>query len=558
MRIQTIAGLVLLAAGCARPATAPAPAPAPTSATVAAPPPVAGEPSTAVASALTEPPRDWQLLDETADGLAGISERRAERELLGSMQPKQRVLVAIIDGGLDTAHADLRANLWHNPKEVAGNHADDDGNGHADDVYGWDFIGGASGDVHWDTFEVTRQYARCVGASAAAGEPPMTTAERAQCPELAAAYKKQRDEAGQTANNVEMIVNAYARITPLLAKAISGGADSLTTARVQAINSADPSVMGARDMYLRLATAGITPADVAEGQQEVASSRYQLDTTFNPRAIVGDNYADLAQRNYGNGDVTGPDAMHGSHVAGIIGAVRGNGIGVDGIATDVSLMMVRTVPDGDERDKDVANAIRYAVDNGAKVINMSFGKAYSPYKADVDDAVKYADAHGVLMIHASGNDGVDLATGRNFPTPVYLGGGSPANWIEVGASSWKGGDHLAADFSNYSGSMVDVFAPGVDILSTVPGSKYERLSGTSMAAPVVTGLAALIMEYYPQFTAAQVKQIILESATRYTNQMVVKPGTENDHVAFGTLSKTGAIVNAYAALVDAARVAGGH
>jgi subtilisin family serine protease len=169
--------------------------------------------------------------------------------------------------------------------------------------------------------------------------------------------------------------------------------------------------------------------------------------------------------------------------------------------------------------------------------------------------VKYADAHGVLMIHAAGNDGVDLAAGHNFPTPAYLGGGSPTNWIEVGASSWKGGDHLAADFSNYGATMVDVFAPGVDILSTVPGNKYERISGTSMAAPVVTGLAALIMEFYPQFTAAQVKQIILESATRYTNQIVVKPGTENDRVAFGTLSRTGGIVNAYAALQDAARVA---
>jgi subtilisin family serine protease len=509
-----------------------------------------------VASSLTEPPRDWQLLDETADGLAGISERRAERDLLGSMQPKRRVLVAIIDGGLDTAQQDLRANLWHNPREIAGNKADDDGNGHADDVYGWDFIGGASGDVHWDTFEVTRQYARCVGAPAAGNEPPLTAQQRTQCPAIAADYQKQKQQAGQTANNVQMIASAYDQIVPILTRAVSP--DSLSTARVQALNSQDPTVQGARSMYLRLAAAGITQQALEEGKQEVVSSRYQLDTTFNPRPIVGDDYANLAQRNYGNADVTGPDAMHGSHVAGIIGAVRGNGTGVDGIANDVTMMMVRTVPDGDERDKDVANAIRYAVDNGAQVINMSFGKGYSPYKADVDDAVKYADAHGVLMIHAAGNDGVDLAVGHNYPTPVYLDGGSPSNWIEVGASSWKGGDQLAADFSNYSQKLVDVFAPGVDILSTVPGNAYERLSGTSMAAPVVTGLAALIMEYYPQLSATQVKQIILESATRYTNQMVVKPGTEGDHVPFGTLSRTGAIVNAYAALQDAARVAAGH
>src|SRR6185503_13963285 len=251
MRYPTLATLALLAAfaaACA-PATttsSPAATPTPVSAPVAAPAPrPQPAPSTAVASSLTEPPRDWQLLDEAADGLAGISERRAEREILSGMQPRQRVLVAIIDGGLDTAHADLRANLWHNPREVAGNHADDDGNGHADDVSGWDFIGGPSGDVHWDTFEITRQYARCIGTGAAAGEPPMTAAERAQCPELAAAYKKQRDDAVQTANNVQMVVSAYSQITPLLAKAL-GGADSITTARVQAISGADPQVMGAR------------------------------------------------------------------------------------------------------------------------------------------------------------------------------------------------------------------------------------------------------------------------------------------------------------------------
>jgi subtilisin family serine protease len=354
-----------------------------------------------------------------------------------------------------------------------------------------------------------------------------------------------------------MIAAAYGQIVPILSKAL-GGDDSVTTARVQALGTQDPTVQGARQMYLRLAAAGITPQAVDEGKQEVASSRYQLDTTFNPRPIVGDDYANLAQHDYGNADVTGPDALHGSHVAGIIGAVRGNGIGIDGIANDVTMLMVRTVPDGDERDKDVANAIRYAVDAGAQVINMSFGKAYSPYKPDVDDAVRYADAHGVLMVHAAGNDGEDLAVGHNYPTPAYDGGGAPANWIEVGASSWKGGDQLAAEFSNYSRTMVDVFAPGVDILSTVPGDDYQRLSGTSMAAPVVTGLAALIMEYYPRLTASQVKQIILESATRYTNQMVVKPGTQDDRVPFGSLSRTGGIVNAYAALQDAARVAGGH
>ncbi len=245
----------------------------------------------------------------------------------------------------------------------------------------------------------------------------------------------------------------------------------------------------------------------------------------------------------------GQDAKHGTHVAGIIGAVRGNGVGVDGIAPAVKFMMIRTVPDGDERDKDVANAIRYAVDNGAKIISMSFGKAYSPYKAAVDDPVRYADAKGVLMVHAAGNDGADLAKGKNFPTPAYLGGGHPVNWLEVGASSWKGGDELAASFSNYGQNEVDVFAPGVDILSTVPGNQYERDSGTSMAAPVVSGLAALIMDYYPNLSASDVRKIIVASVSKY-DQTVNRPGDDKDkvRVPFGTLSVSGGIVNAYNAL----------
>jgi subtilisin family serine protease len=211
--------------------------------------------------------------------------------------------------------------------------------------------------------------------------------------------------------------------------------------------------------------------------------------------------------------------------------------------------MVRAVPDGDERDKDIANAIRFAVDHGARVINMSFGKGYSPEKFAVDEAVRYADAHNVLMVHAAGNDGKDLTSYPNFPTPAYADSGHARNWIEVGASSWQGGDTLAASFSNYGRDQVDVFAPGVDILSTVPGDRYEKDSGTSMASPVVTGLAAFLLSYYPDLTAADLKRIILESATRYTNQQVVRPGAANgEKVAFGSLSRTGGIVNAYAAV----------
>ncbi|MFL5578425.1 MAG: S8 family peptidase [Gemmatimonadaceae bacterium] len=548
----------LALAACARPATTvgtvPVPAPVPRADSAG---PVGSERPSA-APLVREAPRNWQLLDATANGVPGISAERAERELLAGKKPRRAVVVAVIDGGVDTAHADLRANLWTNARETAGNRKDDDGNGYVDDVRGWNFIGGRDGrDVRYDTYEVTRQHALCTSQPAAgsaakrtAGSAPAPDAAR--CKAIAADFEKERTEAQQQLGQVRMMDDAMGRITTILKQAT--GADSLTPERVAALRPTSAEVQRAQQIYLQLAESGITPAAIADARKQLTSrAEYGLNAAFDPRPIVGDDYANVAERRYGNADVMGPDAEHGTHVAGIIGAVRGNGVGIDGVAPAVKILPVRTVPDGDERDKDVANAIRYAVDNGANVINMSFGKKYSPNKGAVDEAVRYADSKGVLMVHAAGNDGENLAENPNYPSPVYLnGGGRAKNWIEVGASSWKGGDSLAASFSNYGHDQVDVFAPGVDILSTVPGGGYERNSGTSMAAPVVTGLAALLMAYYPELSAADVKRIILASATRYADRQVARPGTGGGSVPFGSLSATGGVVNAYEALKMAA------
>lgn len=556
--------LVLLAfafVACSSPATvattAPTPAPA-RSAPVSAP--AATQPSTRVPPVvMDEAPKNWQLLDQSSDNIAGISSERAMRELLAGKPPKRTVLVAIIDNGIDTAHVDLKANLWTNPKEIGGNKKDDDNNGYVDDLHGWNFIGGADGqDVHFDTFEVTRQYAACHGGAAASGQPAITDA--AKCKDIDAAYQKQKSEIGGTVDNYRQVSALYKQIVPILKAASGAPNEPLTTERVRAINANAPQVANAKAAYLNFAGQGATPSAIDEGLTSLEGQlKYALNPDFNPRTIVGDKYTDPSDRRYGNGDVMGPEALHGTHVAGIIGAVRGNGVGVDGIAPAVKFMMLRAVPDGDERDKDIANAIRYAADNGAQIISMSFGKAYSPYKAAVDDAVKYADSKGVLMVHAAGNDGADLSRAKNFPNPVYLDGGHPSNWIEVGASSWKGGDDLAATFSNYGAQQVDVFAPGVDILSTVPGNEYARESGTSMAAPVVSGLAALLMDYYPNLTASDVKKIIVSSVSKHSDQQVTRPGAEpgQPKVTFGSLSVSGGIVNAYNALKMAEEVSGG-
>jgi subtilisin family serine protease len=358
---------------------------------------------------------------------------------------------------------------------------------------------------------------------------------------------------------IKMIHDAVERAVSLINKELGVDSLALTSAnlgQVQALHPTLPETIWAQNVWVTAASQGLTLPILQQEHDRIEKAlEFSLNPDFDPRSIVGDNYQNPNERGYGNGEVVGPDPLHGTHVAGIIGAVRGNGIGLNGIAPSPKIMVIRAVPDGDERDKDVANAIRYAVDNGAQVVNMSFGKGQSPYKSVVDEAVKYADSKGVLLVHAAGNEASDNDTTDNFPNRTFVGGGEARLWLEVGASSWQGGEAMVAPFSNYGPKTVDVFAPGVDIYSSVTGGKYQRESGTSMAAPVVTGLAALIMSYYPELTAAEVRQVILDSATRYPTAVVRLPSSDSQGAstaAFGELSTTGGIVNAYSALKLAA------
>jgi subtilisin family serine protease len=501
-------------------------------------------PTTPVAPTMKEAPLNWHLLDST-DRVPGISLLRAERELLAGKSPRRTVIVAVIDNGLDTSHVALKDHLWSNPGEVPGNGRDDDNNGFVDDTRGWNLIGGKDGrNVHQDTYELTRIVAQC---GRAAGKDSLPIEYRVRCPELENEWSRKKAEISQTLVNIRQYETVVNRIVPVLKRAL--GTDSVTRDKVQALTPATDSIRKAREIFLQLANQGITPDDIYEAKKSYESQeQYGYSLKFDPRPIVGDNYPDTTVKRYGNRDVHGPEPEHGTHVAGIIAASRdGGGTGI--APNSVKIMAVRTVPDGDERDKDIANAIRYAVDEGANVINMSFGKAYSPYKPVVDAAVKYADSKGVLMVHGAGNEGEDLASHESFPIPSYKdGSGRAINWIEVGASSWHSNDSLVANFSNYGKAQVDVFAPGVDIYSTFPDNKYKKNSGTSMASPVVAGLAALIMSYYPSLSAADVKKIIVESSIRMADKMVLRPGDGGGTVRFGDLSISGGIVNAYSAL----------
>ena len=329
--------------------------------------------------------------------MPGISVDRAEHDLFDGRTPSHEVVVAVIDGGLDTADVDLRPNLWTNLRP-----GDD---GYPGDMHGWNFIGGPNGrNVHWDTDELTRVAVRCEGRASGPSSDPLPPTIAAQCGQIDSEFVHRRSAARKQLGQAEAIRSALAHATSRLQRAT--GTDSLTPARVAAIITADTATARARGLYLALAERGLTAATIDEAVMQFRSAvEYGLNPSFDPRPIVGDNYRDVTQSHYGNADITGPDALHGTHVSGIIGATRDDRDGVDGIGGTVHIMMVRTIPDGDERDKDVANAIRYAVDHGARIINMSFGKGFSPEKPAVNAAVRYADAHGVLMVHAAGNDG---------------------------------------------------------------------------------------------------------------------------------------------------------
>ena len=516
-------------------------------------------------AAQSEAPANWFNLDPTSDKVAGVGTERIYGELLAGKEGAP-VIVAIIDSGVDAEHEDLRDVMWVNEGEIPDNGVDDDGNGYVDDVHGWNFIGGSDGrNVGPDNLEVARVYAALREKYADRDAASISRRERGEYER----FKEVEQAVTEKRADLEQQRSRYADILAIFNELTGELGDDFTPEELAAFETDDERLRMGKGILANAMANGATVSEMRaelEGAEEYYADAlaYNWNPDFDPRAeIVGDDYADARETGYGNNDVEGPDAFHGTHVAGIVAAVRGNGVGIDGVADNVRIMSLRAVPDGDERDKDVANAIRYAVDNGAKVVNMSFGKGYSWDKEVVDEAVRYAAKNDVLLVHAAGNSSQDNDATDNFPNDAYERRGLfkflqrkyPDNWIEVGALDWKPGEEAVARFSNYGRAGVDIFSPGVDIYSTVPDDGYGAASGTSMASPVTAGVAALLRSYFPELDADEVKEIILESGTRQHGRMVKLPGS-GDLVDFGDLSATGAILNAYNAVKLAQRETG--
>ena len=504
----------------------------------------------AAEAAPTSAPDDWFLMD-VEEGFPGVSVDKTYQTLLKGKKPARTVIVAVIDSGVDIEHEDLEGKIWTNEDEIAGNNIDDDGNGYVDDVHGWNFIGGADGaNVDYDTYELTREYVKLQQEfeGVEASDVPEDQEERyAYYQEIKAAFEEKVAATQSQHRDVQAFEVAARRATTLLQQHLDK--EEITPEDLEGIDAASGNLGQAKQVMAFMFANGIDMESLREYKEHLAADlQFRYNTEYDPRTLVGDDYENATERYYGNNNVAGPDPEHGTHVAGIIAANRDNEIGAEGVAGPARIMAIRAVPDGDERDKDVANAIRYAAENGAHIINMSFGKAYSPQKSVVDEAVRYADSLGVLLVHGAGNDAEDIDATDNFPSKAYNDGRQAGAWIEVGATSWKEGGDLVATFSNYGKNEVDLFAPGVDMYSTLPDQAYGDRDGTSMAAPVVSGVAALLMAYYPELTAEEVRDILLQSAVRFPGRRVVQPGAEGVLVDFSRLSSTGGVVNAYEAV----------
>ena len=509
-----------------------------------------------------DPPKNWHTLDLKQDGFFGISLNQAYDFLKG--KKSKTVVVATIDSGIDTLQKDLRPVLWANTKEIAGNGKDDDGNGYIDDLHGWNFLGGPNNkcDVN-ETTEEVREYFRLKNKYT-----NITTAAAAKDKAEYAYWVKVKDVRDSTVSKSQAELD---QLTPLMNALVTTDAfikKSLSLKAGQSFTKNDLTKLDAKNDTLSKSKYiwGLILQDADNAKTDTKTitelSEYitKLNNDVNPdlearKRVVGDNPDDINDKKYGSNQLKFEDASHGTGVAGLIGAVRGNGYGIDGVADNVKIMSIKAVPNGDEYDKDIANAIRYAVDNGAKVVNMSFGKKISPHKKWVDDAIKYAAEKDVLLVQASGNDNQNVDVKPEFPNDNLLDGTKVDNLISVGASGSLNDENLAGSFSNYGKNSVDVFAPGVKVTSIDKDAEFNTADGTSFASPITAGVAALVLEYYPTLSAKQLKEVIIASAKPLNGTNVLKPGSK-EKVDFTTLSKSGGIVNALEALKIASKMKG--
>jgi len=510
---------------------------------------------TGVAQTTAPKLKGWQLLNYKEDGYMGTGVKEAYELLKG--RKSQTVIIAVIDSGVDTLQEDLKAALWVNPREIPGNGKDDDGNGYTDDIHGWNFCGSSSGEnLSNNTHEIERVYHKWKNEFEGISEKKIPADRKflySQWKRAESLINKDYEEYQQNIKNIENASLLFNSSNTILTSYLKK-TDFIKT-DLAAVNGSD-SVNWAVRLWKSVFDRGSDPQikntdiirDLEAYHNTLLNNRKRkedLPVDFRG-ALTKDNYENIHDSIYGNNNLKSSSGNHGTHVSGIIGAIRNNNIGMDGIVDNVRIMMIRAVPGGDEHDKDVALAIRYAVNNGASIINMSFGKPVSPYKQLVDDAIAYAASKNVLLVHGSGNDGQDIDENSFYPSPFMQDGTKATNMLTVGASGDYSLDGLVAGFSNYGIKTVDLFAPGMYINSTITNNNYEPADGTSMASPVAAGVAGLLKSYFPALTPAQIIDLLMRSGTSITDSVTL-PGTDKK-TTLNKLCKSGKIINAYEAV----------
>lgn len=485
--------------------------------------------------------KSWSHSDLVTDSIPGMSLEKAYAFLQGKKGVE--VVVGVLDSGTDLLHEDLKEVAWVNPKEIPANGIDDDKNGYIDDMNGWNFLG--------PIYKEHLEYQRIIIDPSITDEATFQEAKAFYDEKLATAQANEKGYGRMLTmvTNVDNTISKHLNKTDYSKDDVVGIVtdDTALKASIEAAKQiygfgVSSLIQAKKELSKLVEDAQLVLAD------EVLKKEY--------RSVLGDNPNTMDDKFYGDSNTghSEKDESHGTHVSGIIAASRNNDKGMKGVANNVKIMAVRAVPDGDEYDKDVALGLRYAVDNGAKIINTSFGKAYSPKKKWVYEAIQYAASKDVLIVNAAGNDGKNIDVEKTYPNDSDdLKIEISDNFLTVGAMSANYNETLPASFSNYGKINVDVFAPGVQIYSTTPENGYEKYSGTSMAAPSAAGVAALIRSYYPKLSASQVKHILMNSGTLITLE-VIKPGSQSrenptgEKVPFSELSVSGRVVNAYNAL----------
>ena len=509
----------------------------------------------------------WHWKDLAKDGVHGVSLTEAHQKLTALKLTPTPIVIAVLDGGIDTSHPQIKPFLWKNAKEIPGNQLDDDKNGYVDDYYGWNFLGNAHGvNINKAAAEKSRVYHRYKKEfNQAALDSSQWNQEKKKTYltwKQAAAEMIFSEEDAANLSFIKMAKNAVLKMGAVLIKEIED--TNFTAEQLEPFQPMGKIAADTKISYLRtLQALGIDKSmgystilndlnDYIAGKEQ-SSLALENEPEDLRKTIIQDQYDNFKDQFYGNMDIMGPNARHGTHVAGL--AIGITDTAATSFKTPIRIMGLRVVPDGDEYDKDIALGIRYAVNNGAKVINMSFGKSFSPEQAWVDSAIRYALSKDVLIIHSAGNESYDLNLKTVYPSPYStLFKDKAANMLTVGASSDPLiGESLLTDFSNYGNQVVDLLSPGYKIYSSLPSPRFGFQNGTSMSAPIVSHIAGLVRAYFPKLTAVEVKNILLQSCWKPNdpNSQFAIPQKEQTST-LSNIAAEGGIINAVLSIQNAA------